>query len=120
MALLDEGEIWQRIKKLENKVIRTIEKGRVNKILFVSNSDITIEGRKTKPTREDVKIYWQILTNDGMITKENRPEFGWSGGHKTGRIVMAILATALPDYIEAFPRHNPYVRGLSGIRLKRT
>jgi hypothetical protein len=118
MALPDEGETWQRIKRLENKVTRTIEEGKGNRILFVSDSDITIQGRKTRPTREDVEIYRQLLIRDGMITKKNRPQFGWSGGHKTGRIIMAILASALPEYVGAFRRDNPYIRGLSGIRLK--
>lgn len=122
MGLPNEDEIWQRIKRLEKKVVKTIEKGKENRILSVSNSDITIQGRRTRPTREDVQIYCKVLIRDRMVTKENRPQFGkfgWSGGHKTGRIIMAILASALPEYVEAFPRNNPHVRGLSGIRLTR-
>ena len=119
MGLPNEDEIWERIKSLEKQVVRTIEKGKENRILSVSNSDITIQGRPTRPTREDVQIYCEVLIRDRMITKENMPQFGWAGGHKTGRIIMAILARALPKYVEAFRRNNPHVPGLSGIRLTR-
>jgi len=118
VSLPDEEEIWQRIKRLQNKDIWTIQKRKKNRILSVSTSDITIDGRITRPTREDVQVYCKVLVRDRMITKENRPSFGWSGGHKTGRIIMAILASALPEYVEAFPQDNPYSPGLSGIRLR--
>ncbi len=122
MRLPIERVIWQRIQMLQGKDILTIQNGKRNRIQYVSTSDITIDGRKTRPTRVDVEVYCTILDSDGIITKKNRPPFGppngWSGGHKTGRIIMAILASALPEYIEAFSQDNPYEPGLSGIRLK--
>jgi len=117
MGLPSEEEIWQRVKSLEKKVIPTIEKGKENGILSVSDFDMTIKGRSTRPTREDVRIYCEVLTRDKIVTKENRPQFGWSGGYKTGRIIMAILAAALPEYVQSFGRKNSFKPGLSGIRL---
>jgi hypothetical protein len=117
MCLPDDNHIWQRIRGLQGKTIRTVEQGKPNTIVHVSASDIEIQGRDTKPTRADVLCYCRVLVRDKMVTKRNRPIFGWDGGHKTGRIIMAILADALPDYVQAFTRNNPYDPGLSGIRL---
>jgi hypothetical protein len=118
MSLPNEKLIWQRIKELENKDIWTIQQKKRNKIVYVSASDITIDGRKTRPTREDVQEYCQFLIKHRIVTEKNRPARNWPGGHKTGRVIMAILAAALPEYVEAFSQNNRYSRGLSGIRLR--
>jgi hypothetical protein len=118
MSLPDEKLIWQRIKKLENEDIWTIQQKKRNKIVYVSASDITIDGRITRPERKDVQEYCQFLIGHGIITEKNRPPRNWAGGRKTGRVIMAILAAALPEYIEAFSQNNRYSPGLSGIRLR--
>jgi hypothetical protein len=118
MSLPDEKLIWQRIKELQNKNVWTIQRKKRNKIVSVSVSDITIARRKTRPTRKDVQQYCQFLIEHGIVTEKSRPPRNWPGGHKTGRVIMAILAAALPEYIEAFCQNNRYSPGLSGIRLR--
>ena len=114
-----DHQIWAAIASLQGKTVRTIAQGKPNTILRVSNYDIQIQGRATRPTRKDVQTYCQVLLTHKVITSRNRPTFGWPGGHKTGRIIMAILADALPNHVQAFGPNNPYVPGLSGIRLTR-
>lgn len=76
-----------------------------------------IEDRVTTPSREDIFRVYQYLHRAGRVTGEDlygdRSILEHPYANKVGRIVMAILARAVPDEIETIPASER----LSGIRL---
>ncbi len=115
--MLSEEELWSRIKNLEGKTIYTIKQRRRNHILKVTDWEVIIEGRRTRPSRKYIYNVYRYLHKHGEITKDDFVKIcGNEICKKVGRITMAILASALPDEVEAFTCNE---RGLSGIRLKK-
>ncbi len=117
MALNDE-ELWERVRGLEGETVYTLKQRKPNKILSVTDDSVEIKDRSTKPSREDIFCVYQHLLRTGKVTKKdlygNASILGDALARKTGRIIMAILARAVPDEIEPIPANER----LSGIRLR--
>ena len=118
--MLGEHQLWQRIKQLEGQVVYTLEQQKPNQISRVTDESIEIEGRATAPTRNDILLVYRQLHQTGQITAADL--YGGNSilnhpyAKKSGRIIMATLATAVPDEIDVIKRNK--TQGLSGIRLK--
>lgn len=118
MTLLDDSRLWERIRGLKGETILTIDRKKANKILEVNNERVVIENRKTAPTKKDIILFYHCLKKRGILTKENIPEEFFL--RKIARIILAILAEAVPEEIEGFERgKDPRFPTLSGIRVKR-
>ena len=115
---LSENELWQHIRKLEGETVLTLKRRNPNKILSVTNDSVEIKDRSTKPSREDIFCVYQYVHRVGRVTREDLYGEGSILGHpyarKTGRIIMSILARAVPDEILPIPANER----LSGIRLR--
>ncbi len=117
---LNRTQLWERVKKLEGHVVNTIAQHRPNKIVRVSEIEMEIEGRNTKPLLKDVYQVYDVLIKQGKITAEdlygNTSILGHVLARKTGRILMAILVAAVPEEIEVILPSK--VSRLSGIRIR--
>jgi len=116
---LSNEELWERVRRLESRIVYTLKRQEPNRILRVTLDGIEIEGRATRPSREDVFRVYQHVHRAGRVTREDlygeRSILGHPYAKKTGRVIMAILASAVPDEIEGIPVSER----LSGIRLRR-
>ena len=63
--VLSDSELWQRIRELEGETVYTIQQCKPNKILRVTGDRLEIEGRATKPSREDILCVYQYLQRTG-------------------------------------------------------
>ena len=117
---LSENELWGRIRGLEGETIYTIQQCKPNRVSRVTADKVEIEGRAALPSREDILCVYQYLQRRGEVTGEdlygNASILGDALANKTGRVIMAILARAVPDEIEAIKRSK--TERLSGIRLR--
>ncbi len=121
--LHDIEETLREIKRLECQVVWTIERPSRNRIKAVSSEEIIIEGRHTKPKKWQVKELLDLLKTKGLLTEDdlpaNRPlKVGerkkiW----KTGCVILAILADALPNQVARFRKCDNVVPGHYGIRV---
>ncbi len=117
---LSDSELWVRVRGLEGKTIYTIQQCKPNRISRVTDDRVEIEDRVALPSREDILCVYRYVHRVGRVTGEDL--YGDSSilGHpyarKTGRIIMAILAGAVPDEIEAIKRSK--TERLSGIKLR--
>lgn len=118
--MLNENELWQRVRGLQGQIVYTPDREKPNRILLVTYGMIEIENRATRPTRDDVLQVYRQLQQRGEITGEDL--YGESSivgdqlAHKSGRIIMAILARAVPEEICVIKRSK--TERLSGIRQK--
>jgi hypothetical protein len=115
---LNDSQLWECIRGLESKIVYTIKRRSPNKILRVTDDRVEIESRATRPSREDILCVYQYLHMAGRVTQEDLYGEGSILGHpyarKTGRIIMAILAAAVPDEIGVIPANER----LSGIIVR--
>lgn len=118
--MLNENEFWQRVRGLEGETVYTLERQNPNRILRVTDEDIEIENRGTRPIRDDVLQVYRELHRRGEITGDDlygeNSVVGHELAHKSGRIMMAILARAVPEEISIIRRSK--TERLSGIRLR--
>lgn len=97
--MLNENELWQRVRGLEGQIVYTLDQQRPNRILRVTDEVIEIQNRGTRPTRDDVLQVYRELHRRGQITGNDL--YGESSvvghllAHKSGRVIMAILALLL-------------------------
>ena len=118
--MLNENELWQRIRGLQGQIVCTLDQQRPNRISRVTDEMIEIENRGTRPARQDVIQVYRQLHRRGEITGNDL--YGESSivgdqlANKSGRIIMAILARAVPEEICVIKRSK--TERLSGIRLK--
>ncbi|MCL0057869.1 hypothetical protein M1N05_02230 [Dehalococcoidales bacterium] len=115
---LSDSELWERVRGLEEETVYTIQQCKPNRILRVTADKVEIAERKTKPSREDILRVYHHLQRMGRVTREDL--YGNASilknplARKTGRIIMAILAAAVPEEIDVIPE----TERLSGIRLR--
>ena len=124
MEKLSRAELWQRVKRVQRKIIHSIEQGSPSLITGVTGD--TVErarptgGKQLTPAhREELYNTYRYVVDNGRVTGK---DFGNVPGHRrfglNGRLIIALLADVIPDQIEVFKRDNPWLRGLSGIRLR--
>ena len=115
--MLSDDELWSRVKQLEGETIYTIVQKKPNKVLRVTDSEVIIEGRTTRPSRRFVVRVYRYLCRNGEVTGRDWIKIcGNEFCGKVGRITLAILVRAIPDQVESFTRDE---RGLSGIKLRK-
>ena len=118
--MLSENELWERVKGLSGCTVYTIERQRPNRISGVTDESIAIADRTTKPTREDIFQVYREVWQRGEITGEDlygdQSILGHPYARKTGRIIVAVLASAVPEEIQGVRRSK--TQKLSGIRLQ--
>ena len=118
--MLSDGELWDRVRALEGQIVHTLERQRPNTVSRVTDEAVEIEGRATKPTREDILRVYHHLHTRRQITGDDLYGDGSILGHpyarKTGRIILAILARAVPEEVHVVARDR--TQRLSGIKLK--
>ena len=116
--LLSDSALWERVRGLEGETVYTLVRRNPNRIIRVTDNRVEIEGRRTGPFREDIFCVYQHLHRVGSVTREDlygeESILGHPYAKKTGRIIVAILARAVPDEIEVIPASER----LSGIRLR--
>ena len=115
--MLSDEELWQQVKRLRGRTICTITRRSENKILEVTEREVIIERRVTRPSRDFIVKVYHYLCRKGEVTGDDWKQIcGNTYCGKVGRITLAILAEAVPDQIEVFV---PAVRGKkSGIRKR--
>ena len=118
---LDDNELWERIRGLEGKVIQTPDRRESLKVLELAetaNRMVFVQNMRTsnirRVLREHVTHYYRHLDQQGKVTRENWPKN--QVPVVVSRPIMAMLAAAVPEEIEAFTRDEG--EGLSGIRKK--
>lgn len=118
--MLSENELWERVRGLSGRTVYTIERQRPNRISGVTDEAIAIADRATKPTREDIIQVYREVWQRGEITSEDlygdQSILGHPYARKTGRIIVAVLASAVPEEIQGVRRSK--TQRLSGIRLR--
>ena len=118
--MLSENELWERVRGLSGRTVYTIERQRPNRISGVTDESIAIADRTTKPTREDIFQVYREVWQRGEITGEDlygdQSILGHPYARKTGRIIVAVLASAVPEEIQGVRRSK--TQRLSGIRLR--
>ena len=122
MEKLSEAQLWAKISKLKGQHVRTIAQGRKNQILDVLDDKvIRISSTSSKPSpvpRRHFHNTYDYLWEHGHVTHSHfdKPDFPENPvGKRVSRIVLAILASAVPEQVEPFPRKG---HQQSGIRLK--
>ena len=60
MPLSDE-ELWERVRRLESRIVYTLKRRNPNRISGVTSDSIEIEGRVTRPSREDILCVYHHL-----------------------------------------------------------
>lgn len=120
--MLTENELWQRIRRLEGQTVYTLDRRRPNRISRVTDAAVEIESRATKVAREDLWVVYDGLYQRSRITGEDlygdRSILGHPYAGKAGRIIMAVLADAVPEDMEVIRRSR--AERLSGIRIRTT
>ncbi|MBA7625220.1 hypothetical protein ES703_32646 [subsurface metagenome] len=118
--MLSENELWERVRGLSGRTVYTIERQRPNRISGVTDEAIAIADRATKPTREDIIQVYREVWQRGEITSEDlygdQSILGHPYARKTGRIIVAVLASAVPEEIQGVRRSK--TQRLSSIRLR--
>ena len=118
--MLSENELWERVRELSGHTVYTIERQQPNRISGVSDEAIAIADRATKPTREDILQVYREVWQKGEITGEDlygdQSILGHPYARKTGRIIVAVLASAVTEEIQGVRRSK--TQRLSGIRLR--
>jgi len=118
--MLSENELWERVRGLSGRTVYTIERQRPNRISGVTDEAIAIADRATKPTREDIIQVYREVWQRSEITSEDlygdQSILGHPYARKTGRIIVAVLASAVPEEIQGVRRSK--TQRLSGIRLR--
>lgn len=66
--MLSDDELWDRVKKLEGKTVFTIVQKKPNKVLRVTDREVIIEGRATRPSREFIVKVYRYLWRNGEVT----------------------------------------------------
>ena len=117
---LNDSDLWERVKGLEEKTIYTIQQCKPNRISRVTADRIEIGAIFTPSSREDIVCVYHYLQRTGKVTGEdlygNALILGDALARKTGRIIMAILARAMPEEIDSIKRSKS--ERLSGIKLR--
>lgn len=120
--MLTEDELWQRVRQLEGQTVYTLVRQSPNPISRVTENMVEIQGRITTVNREDLWcVYWGLhqrgqITADDLYGEKSIVDHPLA--KKTGRIMMAILATAVPEEIDIIRRRG--LDRLSGIRRRET
>lgn len=118
--MLTEDQLWRRIRDLQGQTIYTIVRQSPNPISRVNDDRVEINARATTVSRGDLWLVYQELHRRGQVTRDDlygaRSIVGHPYAKKTGRVMMAILARAVPEEIQVI-RPNRLQR-LSGIRRR--
>ena len=124
MEKLSQSELWERVERVQGKIIYSIERGSPSLITEVTGDTVKrarpTGGKQLTPAhREDLYNTYCYVVDNGQVTGK---DFGNVPGHRrfglNGRFIIALLANVIPDQIEAFKRDNTWLRGLSGIRFR--
>ncbi len=120
MRVRDTDDFWRCIRQLEGKTVCTLVQHRPNKIVKVTDHEVLIEGRASRPRREDISCVYRCLCEKGRVVARElygpNSLIGHPQARRAGRIILAIVAHAFPDEIEVVGGGGAEEQ--SGIRLK--
>ena len=117
MKPLTDNELWNRVRKLQGKVISTPDLKRPNKIMKVTDNSVIFD-RPSSLAKEDFLKCYRLVIQHHILTNNNTPpDFFY---RRIARVCYALLAEAVPEQIRAFSRREspPAAQGLSGIEVK--
>ena len=69
--MLSDDELWQHVKQLRGRTICTITCRSENKIVEVTDQEVIIEGRVTKPSRGFIVKVYHYLCRKGVVTGDD-------------------------------------------------
>lgn len=103
---MNSSDIWNRVKQLEGKVIRTYVEGDENLIEIVSDTEVIIKGRDTRPQRIDIEAAYKLLEVQHSLKRT--PDLDWLANpdKQTSSIVFAIVGNV------AGARYDPKTKTL--------
>ena len=111
MTQLKEEELWQRVRALKGQTVYTLERHSSNHIQDVSDSNVIISARRSRPSRAEIVGAYEVVCMSGEL----RISAGWKGGTRwMYSVTPAIVLAAVPDQVEIIDDG-----GLSGIKLKK-
>ena len=91
-----QEQLWSRVIELEGTIIRTISRDKPNKILEVTDNEVIIADRTTRPTKDDLYSTYVLLDSLDVVTTE---DITWLKEKRVSRICLAIIAEAAKDEI---------------------
>lgn len=124
---------WERIQSLQGETVRTPGRGKQLRVARVSNSEVWLdeerngewENQPTPVLRHEIDRHWEDLLELGHLCKgyfERRGmtyERGGDAQRARPRAIFALLASAYPEQVVAYPRGDRCNERWSGIRLAR-
>ena len=126
MRCLIREELWKRVEKQQGKTVYTIQMGQPNYVQQVTGSKVLLtrdgKPRPSQPTEELVWSTYCYGCGSGRVTGDDFKEGMVSGnpiGKRVSRIILALLACAVPEQIETFKQGQDSSTNLSGIRFKK-
>jgi hypothetical protein len=104
--VLNEDTLWNRVRGLSGETVYTLNKQKPNTILNVTEHNIEIENRKSRPSRNEIwSLYKQVYKEKTLYSGEAEKY--------TYAVSYAILLNVVPNEIEPIPGNK------LGIQLKR-
>jgi hypothetical protein len=106
-----ENEIWEAVKELEGKTITTVIRKNPNHIIKVEDTGnmfdkIHVEGRKTKPCRQDVIEAYKTLAKNGELDRKTDLAHLAGKRKQTSSIIFAFVFEITRKDIELIVRNR--------------
>jgi len=129
---------WERIQGLQGEIVETADRRKRLRVASVSDSEVWLEEERngewqrqqTPVPRDEVDRLWDDLWETGHLCKryfdDQRHmsfERGGAGHLGRGRAIFALLSSAYPQQVQAYPRDSgldPCNERFSGIRIVST
>ena len=112
MKRLSDADLWKKVKRLQGCTVSTIAQQKPNHFLQVTDNEIIIKNRKTRPEREEIINYYRYLRKHHKITKDDLPNIPGNAplnltsscyfSHKVASIIQAILVPACINQYDYF------------------
>ncbi len=102
--LANDLAIWEAVRALEGMNLETYVDSETNTVVKVTDNEVLIKNRSTKPLREDSIAAYRLLFNKGMLRRT--PDLAWLAGpsKKTSSIVFRIVGEIARDEAAHDPR----------------
>lgn len=104
---MNDSDIWEAVKKLQGKTLLTFAEMEANHITLVEdtgsrNDRVNIEGRNTKPKRDDIIAAYKLLFLQGYLKR--LPDLEWLAcpEKQTSSIIFRIIGEIAKDDINGY------------------
>jgi len=112
-----DNEIWEAVKKLKGKTIKTLTRDQPNHIIDVQDNsglfdEVRIAGRNTSPTRNDIVEAYKTLVYNGELDRKTDLSHLAGVNSQKSSIVFAIIYYIAKEDIELIQRERRLIIAL--------